>query len=54
MPSEKRVQAVGGGCRLCGGLASGTEGGWGSERSVVQWEEGEAVGYVVMLLHPSN
>ena len=36
-------------------MESGSVGGeWCSERRVVQWEEGEAVGPVVNLLHPPN
>ena len=42
--------------RRVGQSESGTvEGEWGIERRVVQWEEGEAMGYVVILFfHPPN
>ena len=34
--------------------AGGVESGWGSERRVMQWEEGEAVGHVMILFHLLN
>ena len=41
--------------RRVGQRESRTLGGeWGSERRVVQWEEGETMGHVVFLFHPPN
>ena len=41
--------------RRVGQRGSGTVGGeWGSERRVVQMEEGVAMGHVILLFHPPN